>query len=80
MDWNNIDLSSPYERSQNIIDSLSFDTLLLEIQCNIKNINEKTITEQFETDLQNKIESAREVFKSNLKNILKEAQKERKIK
>ena len=38
MDWKNVDLSSDYERSQDILSSYSFDTLLLEISCNIKDI------------------------------------------
>lgn len=73
MDWNNVNLKSDYERNQNIIDPLSFDTLLLEISCNIKNINDQTIKQQFETDLQNRINSAREVFEANLKNIMQDA-------
>ena len=74
MNWKNVDLKSAYERSQDILDGYSFDTLLLEISCNLAEINEETITKQFNEALQNKITSAREVFKNNLKNILKEAQ------
>lgn len=77
MDWKNIDLNSPYESSQNILDSYSFDTLLLEISCNLPEINEATINQQFETTLKGKIESAREVFKNNQANILKAALKYR---
>lgn len=77
MNWNNIDLKSGYERSQNIIDPLNFDTLLLEISCNVRDINKETIKAQFETDLKNRIESAREVFNNNLENILKEAKEYR---
>lgn len=77
MDWNNIDLENGYERDQNIIDPLSSDTLLLEIECNLKSINRATVREQFETDLQSRIESAREIFEANLDNIVAYAQKER---
>ena len=73
MDWKNIDLKDGYERAQNIIDPLNFDTLLLEISCNIREINMKTIEAQFLTDLDDKIRSAKEVFYNNQKNILKEA-------
>lgn len=73
MDWTNVDLKSNYERSQNILDSYSFETLLLEVSCNLPDINEATIKQQFETSLKNKIDSAREVFKDNLQNILQEA-------
>ena len=73
MDWNNIDLKNQYERSQNIIDSLSFETLLLEISCNVKNINSATVMAQFEADLQSRIESARDVMRANLQNIVNDA-------
>lgn len=73
MDWTNVNLKSNYERAQNIIDPLNFDTLLLEISCNIKNINKDTIKKQFETDLKNRINSAREIFNNNLNNILIDA-------
>lgn len=73
MNWNNVNLKSNYERSQNILDPYNFDTLLLEISCNINDINEHTVTAQFNEVLRIKIESAKDIFKSNLKNIVKEA-------
>ena len=78
MNWKNVDLNSAYERDQNILDGYSFDTLLLEISCNLREVNERTIREQFEISLRAKIDSAREVFENNLKNIVKMAIKERK--
>ena len=77
MDWTNINLSSGYERDQNIIEPLNFDTLLLEVHCNIKEINKKTVMAQFEEDLKSRITSAREVMESNIDNIVRQAQKER---
>ena len=77
MNWKNIDLNSPSERQLNIIDPLTFDILLLEISCNLPEINEATIRAQFEEDLKSRIQSAREVFNDNLKNILKDALKYR---
>jgi len=73
MDWNNVNLKSDYERNQNIIDPLSFDTLLLEISCNVRDINEASILKQFEDDLESRIFSARETLMANMQNILKEA-------
>jgi hypothetical protein len=80
MNWENVNLTDNYEREQNIIDSLDFDTLLLEISCNISNdkLNREEIRKQFETDLKNRIASAREIFNNNIDNILKQAQEERK--
>ena len=75
MNWNNVNLKDAYERDQNIFDGYSFDILLLEISTNIKNteIKEATITAHFEKELKIQIQSAREVFRANLQNILKEA-------
>jgi hypothetical protein len=74
-DWSNVDLDS--ESHLSLIEGLSFDTLLLEINCNIQiqEINAKTVTEQFELDLQSRIDEAREIFRANLKNIVKKAKK-----
>jgi len=77
MDFNNVDLNDGYERDQNIIDPLSFDTLLLEISCNLREINRETVLKQFEDDLQSKITSAREIIDANIDNIVKKAREER---
>ena len=78
MNWKNVDLTSGYERDQNILDSYDFETLLLEIHCNIPShlINEETIKKHFEEELKSKIECAKEVFYNNLKNITNQALKE----
>jgi phosphotransferase system IIA component len=72
-DWNNIDMHSPYETSLNLIENLTFDTLLLEIGCNCVKIDGQTITAQFEEDLRSRIESAREIFQANLESIIRKA-------
>ena len=78
IDWENVNLNSPYERDQNILDGYSFDTLLLEISCNVRDINRQTVIYQFEHSMKNKIQSAKEVFNNNLDNIVKKAIEERK--
>ena len=78
MNWNNIDLKDgSHERDANLIDPLTFDTLLLEINCNIKDINSETIKQQFEDDLACIVDDAKLVFNDNLNNIVKQAKKER---
>jgi formiminotetrahydrofolate cyclodeaminase len=78
MDWNNVDLKeNSSERESTILDAYSFEQLLLEIHCNLREINDETVTAQFMESLNSKIESAKEIFKSNLKNIVKQAKKER---
>lgn len=77
MDWTNVNLNSNYERSQNMLDAYDFETLLLEISCNLKEINKETVTKQFYESLSSKIECAKEVFRNNLENILNKAIEER---
>ena len=77
MDWKNVNLKDGYEREQDMLNGYSFDTLLLEIQCNLKEINKKTVEEQFLTVLRYKIDDAKEVFYNNIDNIVTQAKKER---
>jgi hypothetical protein len=58
MDWNNIDLKNDYECSREILTGYRFETLLLEISCNLREINKETVREQFEKELNNRIREA----------------------
>jgi len=77
IDWHNIDLNSVYERDLHLVEPLTFTALLLEINCNIPNINAVTIREQFAQDLQSRVDEAWEVFDANMVNIEQQARKER---
>ena len=79
MDYLNIDFNSDYERNSNILDGYDFDTLFLEISCNLREINEETVKQQFYESLNSNIQSAKDIFNANLKNIVKYAQEERAI-
>jgi hypothetical protein len=79
IDWGNIDLNSPYQRSLNLIDELTFDTLLLEINCNLWEINQETVRHQFEEDLNSRIEEAKSIFENNLQNLVNYAKSVRNI-
>lgn len=76
-DWDNVDLTNGLERDRNLIEKLTFDDLLLEIGCNLPEINADTVTAQFEEDLRTRIDEAREIFRANLENIVAQARKER---
>lgn len=77
-DWNNVDLNEgSYERESLLIDPLSFDTLLLELKCNCRVIDETAVLKQFETDLKSRVNEAIEICKANVSNIAKQANKER---
>lgn len=79
IDWSNVDLTDSYQRDQNILDPYDFDTLLLEISCNLRKeeLTREGIGAHFNEVLCEKVRVAKEVFKDNLDNIIKEAIKER---
>lgn len=77
IDWNNVNLNSAFESSRNLIENLTFETLLLEINCNLPTINAATVAAQFETDIQSRVDEAREIFAANLANIVRHARRER---
>jgi len=71
IDWSNIDLNSPYERNQNILDPYDFDTLLLEINCNLGDkANKESVEKHFNAILKAKMNEAKEIFRDNLDNVL----------
>lgn len=79
MNWKNVNLDDSYERDQNILDPLNFDTFLLEISHNIKtcDLTEENIKKEFEDRIKTRTAEARDIFRDNLKNITKQAIKER---
>lgn len=77
MNWKNVNLKDAYEREQDFLDGYDFDTLLLEIQCNLKEINRKTVEKQFLEGLRYRIDDAKEIFYNNIDNIVAQAKKER---
>ena len=79
MDYLNIDFKSDHERNTDILDGYDLETLFLEISCNVTEINEETVKAQFYESLNSKIQSAKDIFNANLKNIVKYAQEERAI-
>ena len=79
MDYLNINLSNDQERNTDILDGYDLETLFLEISCNLTEINEETVKAQFYESLNSKIQSAKDIFNANLKNIVKYAQEERAI-
>ena len=79
MDYLNIELTNDQERNTDILDGYDLETLFLEISCNLTEINEETVKAQFYESLNSKIQSAKDVFNANLKNIVKYAQEERAI-
>jgi hypothetical protein len=76
-DWTNIDLSSPCESQKNILEPYTFDILLLEIECNLPNINEATVKSHALAVLKAKYQEAVEILNNNLTNITTFAQQYR---
>jgi len=73
-----IDFKRPSETAQNLLEPISFDRLLLEIECNIKVITPHTVRVQFELDLREAVQSARDVFNANLPGLMNVAVSTRK--
>ena len=80
IDWSDIDLDSGYERDLPMLDNYTFENLLLEVNCNIPNINEDSVRKQFNESLESKITSCKEIFEDNLENIVNYAIEYRKDK
>jgi len=80
MNWTNVNLNSTYEASQSILDAYSFDTLLLEIECNLPVINADTVKAQAMLSIKQAYDSAIEVLNNNLQNITNHALKTRAVK
>ncbi len=80
IDWKNIDLNSPYERNLNLLENYTFETLLLEVECNLTEINKDTIRQQAQMVIKAKYREALEILEDNIDNLLKDAKRQRAIK
>ena len=79
MNWKNVNLNSPSESSQDILDGYDFDTLLLEIECNLKEITPETVRKQALHEINLKYKVAIEILEDNLLNITNHALKYRQM-
>lgn len=76
MNWTNVDLNS-HEVESYILNPYSFKILLLEIDCNLSEINEDSVRQQFLTELEAKVSEAKEIFEANISNIVEHAKANR---
>jgi len=79
MDWKNIDLENGYEKSQNLMEHYTFEQLLLEVYCNLReeNLTEKEIKKHALSVFNAKLREAKEILNDNLINITNYAKNER---
>lgn len=77
MNWNNIDTSDNYEMSQAMLDSYTFDQLMLEVSCNVRVINKENLKAQALESLKSKYECALEVLEANLEALTSKAIQDR---
>jgi len=79
MDWKNIDLENGYEKSQNLMENYTFEQLLLEVYCNLReeNLTEKEIKKHALSVFNAKLREAKEILNDNLVNITNHAKNER---
>lgn len=61
------------DRDKNILDPYSFDILLLEISCNLREINKAEIKKHFLAELERKAQDAKEYFNEHQDEILENA-------
>ena len=80
MGWTNINLESGYEKAQNLMDGYTFEQLLLEVYCNIReeNLTPEEIKKHALNVLKAKHSEAIEILNDNLINITNHAKNERK--
>lgn len=79
MNWNNVNLNRPIESASDILDAYTFDQLLLEISCNLKEITPETVRKQAMESIISKHKTAIEIIEANLKNITDHAIKYREM-
>lgn len=79
MNWNNVNLNRPIESASDILDPYTFDQLLLEVSCNLKEITPATVRAQALISLSSKYKTAIEILDANLKNITDHAIKYREM-
>ena len=79
-DWNNIDLTDGYQRNLNILEPYNFETLLLELNCNIptKDLTKEAILKQAKDVIKAKYTEAMEILENNADNVLKYELEDRK--
>tara|TARA_R110002020_G_scaffold328142_1_gene544062 strand:+ start:1125 stop:1367 length:243 start_codon:yes stop_codon:yes gene_type:complete len=79
MDWKNVDLENGYEKSQNLMENYTFEQLLLEVYCNLReeNLTEKEIKKHALSVFNAKLREAKEILNDNLVNITNHAKNER---
>jgi hypothetical protein len=77
IDWENIDLDDNYQAGRNLLENYTFDTLLLEVNCNLPTISEKTVKAQAMEVINAKYREAIELLEANLTNITNKAIKDR---
>lgn len=75
VNWSNIDLNSSCERSLNILEPYDFDTLLLEVSCNIRSedLCVEVIKNHAMQSLMAKHREAVQVLSDNIQNITDKA-------
>lgn len=57
MNWNKIDLNS-HEVESNLLKNYTFSTLLLEVNCNVREINKETVKSQAMKEIKAKYNEA----------------------
>lgn len=63
--------------SDNLLDGISFNEIILQVHCNCRCINPKTVTKEVKDLLDQRLEDMQELLKRNMDVIITEARKGR---
>ena len=77
IDWKDINLADGYERDLRFLEPLTFDGILLQIECNCRELTEEAIHKEITRQITANAIEARQIIRDNLKNIVIHARKER---
>jgi len=77
MDWKNVDLNSPYERDQGILDEYDFNKLILELYSNYpkEKLSKGLIIKHVHDAIQQNVKTAEEIIVDNAENVLNHVKK-----
>lgn len=79
MNWKNVNLDDAYEAGRNLLENYTFETLLLEVHCNLKTeqLNATEIKTHARKMLFDKYQESLEILNDNIDNIVTKANKDR---
>lgn len=70
-------LGDDLHETDNILDAITFDEILMTINCNVQNINRKTVLKEIDEILEIRLQDYRDLLAINIDEIVKRAKQRR---